>query len=374
MSDQPRVRTARAHAAPAVVFVSHTADAGVFKVGSHHLAREVAGFGYRVLHLSTPWSLMHQVTKAGNGSRHRSELALTGPRMDAAGVLHASLRTLLPAQLMTSGASAKLVDSLGFSECRYMFVDQPLMAGSQLFDRASTVIYRPTDLYPGGHAGRRQDWAVRHAHGVAATSQVVLSALPSVQRQLRTVVENGVEYSRFRYGDDAPSARDGVAYVGALDHRFDWQTVNLLAQCFPDTRFDIAGPIPSQIPSLPTNVRLMGSLPYEAVPAFLAGHKVGLLPLSPAVENSGRSPMKLYEYLASGLYVLATRQGDGKSNRGDGVGRFSSPDEGRTLLGGFLSEEGPNDAGAAVAASEDWAHKARILLDFAAEVAAAHNE
>ena len=52
-------------------------------------------------------------------------------------------------------------------------------------------------------------------------------------------------------------------------------------------------------------MRLLGPRPYAEVPAYLQHADVGLLLLSPDPANAGRSPMKLYEYAAAGLPVLA---------------------------------------------------------------------
>jgi hypothetical protein len=96
-------------------------------------------------------------------------------------------------------------------------------------------------------------------------------------------------------------------YVGALDRRFDWPTVAGLARSAPTVRIDIFGPAASRPPSLPANVFLPGPVDYTDLPRTLARYRVGLLPLSDEETNIGRSPMKLYEYLASGLNVLTRR-------------------------------------------------------------------
>src|SRR6185436_7137771 len=60
---------------------------------------------------------------------------------------------------------------------------------------------------------------------------------------------------------------------------------------------------------LPQNVSLAGPVDYADLPKTLVRYRVGLLPLSDEPTNSGRSPMKLYEYLASGLNVLTRATG-----------------------------------------------------------------
>ena len=54
---------------------SHTAPGGVFRVGSHHLARELAAQGHEVCHLSSPVSLAHVVNARDPEVRRRYRLA-----------------------------------------------------------------------------------------------------------------------------------------------------------------------------------------------------------------------------------------------------------------------------------------------------------
>ncbi len=54
-------------------------------------------------------------------------------------------------------------------------------------------------------------------------------------------------------------------------------------------------------------VRLIGRLPHDKVPAVLSDVHVGALPFPDELEFRVSSPIKLFEYLAAGMPVLATR-------------------------------------------------------------------
>lgn len=57
------------------------------------------------------------------------------------------------------------------------------------------------------------------------------------------------------------------------------------------------------------NVRLRGKVPYEQVPAILAGSSVALVPLLPTLNYQKAIPVKLLEYMAAGLPVIGSRFG-----------------------------------------------------------------
>jgi len=54
------------------------------------------------------------------------------------------------------------------------------------------------------------------------------------------------------------------------------------------------------------NVQWLGERPFSALPAYLAGAGVGLVPYRQSAFNRGSFPLKTLEYLASGLPVVAT--------------------------------------------------------------------
>jgi teichuronic acid biosynthesis glycosyltransferase TuaH len=346
-----------------ILFVSHSYDDGVFKVGSHHLTREMARMGLDVAHISTPYSMMHALRAARDPERSR--LARAGVRLDGAGVKHLIPTTILPAQYNSSSYLSRAFKAVGMERPQFVFVDQPLMLCDSLFRLGAVTVYRPTDLYFSRAATRLQSKYVERFNAVAATSAEVLAALPAVPGQRRTVIPNGVEYSRF-VAVDAAAARAGAVYVGALDSRFDWRAVVAMARAFPDLEISLVGPVASPVPDLPANIQLRGPMHYAQIPRFLARFSIGLLPLSADPSNAGRSPMKLFEYLAAGLYVVATGV-RALTSRTDLPGCFFYSDESdaSVALERAVSTDGINAAGMESARAQDWREKAVQVLQFA---------
>lgn len=350
---------------PTIVFVSHTHAGGNFRVGSHHLAREFSKLGYRVAHVSTPYSASHALLR--KGAEGRREQAIDGAFVDGDGVTQVVPRTLLPAQFSNSRYLLRLLKDLGFAGPDFMLIDQPLMVSAQLRSSARTIIYRPTDLYETGIAARKQSLALSMADGVVATSAEVLRSLDVPSALPATFIPNGVELSRF--SASASGARSGAIYVGALDDRFDWDAIRAIAHAAPHARVQLAGPIVSELPLLPDNVEILGPVAYEEVPRLLSGAKVGLLPFSDHPSNRGRSPMKLYEYLASGLFVVSRATPVIDSYDLPGVHTYDDARQSGELFARLMSKTEPNVAGVTAATGQDWSSKALEVEAFMQRIA-----
>ncbi|WP_460800054.1 glycosyltransferase family protein [Microbacterium sp. GXF0217] len=345
-----------------ILFLSHSHPFGPFRVGSHHYARVLAQRGADVVHLSTPISLAHRVT----GRVSRTDLAAVPnrPQRDADGVLNVVPRTILPVPV-GAPTVARMLKSAGIAP-RFdaVLIDQPLLWDASVRSLSDAVIYRPTDLYPAGVKHRLQQRILDAADAVIATSDEVLRGLGPV-RVPSLVLGNGAEVARFAAptGADAPRA-DRCVYVGALDARFDWERVERWARSRPGVEFVIAGPDAHPPHPLSSNVSLVGPVFYADVPALLHTARVGLLPLSDNPLNAGRSPMKLYEYLAAGLAVVA-RETPGIRGRSDlGIEVYTGGDDADAALERALRHPSPNEAGERAAADASWERKTDALEEF----------
>jgi glycosyltransferase involved in cell wall biosynthesis len=103
-----------------------------------------------------------------------------------------------------------------------------------------------------------------------------------------------------------------VGFVGTVDDRVD---VDLLVDCaaaLPEATFALVGPVRrhrvriGRLASLP-NLHLFPPCPHDDVPAVVAGFDVSLIPYVVDEYTRALSPIKLYEYLAMGKPVVATR-------------------------------------------------------------------
>jgi glycosyltransferase involved in cell wall biosynthesis len=182
--------------------------------------------------------------------------------------------------------------------------------------RARSLFYRATDLYsdlksdPGYSMCERL--LVDKCHGLVATSEPVAEHLRQMapDRPL-LLLENGVDLEHFSRPRACPFEYAGIpeprlVYLGAIDHRFDFDALPVAVQA--GFQIVLIGPLSAGISPVllqQPGVHWIGERAYEVAPAYLQHAQAGFLPMNQHPSNAGRSPMKLYEYGAAGLPVVA---------------------------------------------------------------------
>jgi glycosyltransferase involved in cell wall biosynthesis len=224
---------------------------------------------------------------------------------------------------------------------------------------------------PGSYAALEEEVLSRVDMVVATAASLAERASRLGSRVL--LLPNGVDGSRFtgvaRRDEvpEHPGRLERIVYVGALDSWFDWRKVQALSRAFPEAEILLAGPIRMDISwaeDLP-NVRLTGPVSPQEVPQMLAGSDVGIIPFVDSPLTRAIHPVKLYEYFAAGLPVVASDL--------DEIRRIGSP----ALLARSEAEwvESVKAAWArhrreealAFAARHDWSKRFSTLLDFLRE-------
>jgi len=180
-------------------------------------------------------------------------------------------------------------------------------------------------------------------------------------------IPHGVDFQHFRYavqhGVPAPELlglpRPIAGYYGTLTASNDLVLLEHCARSAPDVSFVFAGTITggdySVLRSLP-NVRFIGQVPYERIPVLTAGFDVCLLPWQLSEWITHCSPLKFYEYLASGRPIVSIPIPQVIAEAGDLVSIASVPDE---FLAAIRRELATDDvsrqaARVALAARHDW--------------------
>jgi glycosyltransferase involved in cell wall biosynthesis len=372
-----------------IVFASHTYCGGPFVVGSHHLAREVAALGHGVVHLSTPITALHFLRpSAGQAARERAAIWRSGGRIRDGQFLEYVPFGIVPWMVggpifewtginltnVTVPRISHYFRQKGFRDIDALLVDQPVFVGLDRLISARATIVRSTDVFGTARGTARQaaeTALARTADGLVGTSHLALDDLRNAAPEKpAALIENGVQVEHFAAPQAVPSdlqsiPRPILVFAGAIDERFDMDAVFGLARKCPEFSLVIIGPKPAAIGSRPfENVRFLGAKPYGVLPGYLQHADLGLLPFNDHPSNAARSPMKLYEYAAAGLQVVARRTPELARRNEPFVHFYDDASELAAVCDKALASPPARERVAARAAAHSWQNKAGLLLQF----------
>jgi protoporphyrinogen oxidase/glycosyltransferase involved in cell wall biosynthesis len=111
-----------------------------------------------------------------------------------------------------------------------------------------------------------------------------------------------------------------LGFHGVIDERFDAELIGKLADAHAQWQIVLAGPVvgidPASLPQRP-NIHYLGQQPYDALPHFLAGWDVCLLPFALNEATRFISPAMVLEYMAAELPIVSTPVADVADLYGD---------------------------------------------------------
>lgn len=208
-------------------------------------------------------------------------------------------------------------------------------------------------FHPLARWDERRIW--RRADLLIAVSQALRSHFEEAGVDVRKVqiLPNAVDIGLFRPDVDDAWLRsqlklDGQFVVGFVGSFKAWHGVDFLLAAFTRLRGKDAsyhlllvgdGPMRPELEEkirwlgLQQAVTLVGSVPHEDVPRYLALMDVAVAPY-PALEDFYFSPLKLYEYMAGGRAVVASKTGQVAEVIADGLtGLLYEPGNEEALIG-----------------------------------------
>jgi glycosyltransferase involved in cell wall biosynthesis len=162
----------------------------------------------------------------------------------------------------------------------------------------------------------------------AAKADLVLASAPELVRRMRALSQNVLDAPNVAdtalfaeaLGDIEPDPaiaalpRPLIVFTGAISQvKLDIGLLAELARLRPEWSFALVGPVGAGDPhtdisalAREPNVHLLGMREYRQLPAVLKGADAGLIPYARNELTNSIFPMKVYEYLAAGLPVVAT--------------------------------------------------------------------
>jgi glycosyltransferase involved in cell wall biosynthesis len=115
--------------------------------------------------------------------------------------------------------------------------------------------------------------------------------------------------------DMAGIPRPIVACIGQINNTYDWNLIDSLAERLPGISFVFIGKIFDEPPEIRrridqtlarSNVHWLGAKPHGELPAYLRAADILFNPLVAGEQNDRRSPLRLYDYLATDKPILST--------------------------------------------------------------------
>ncbi len=182
------------------------------------------------------------------------------------------------------------------------------------------------------------------------------------------VIRNGADSQHF---ENVVRNRAGgavtIGYTGALHSWFDIEAVRLAASEHPEWRFLLAGPagftFPKDAFSGSQNIQLVGEVPYQELPKWMAEFDVATIPFLIQPLTMATNPVKLYEYFACGLPVVSSALAE-VLRYSDLVYVANTPAEFVRQLEQAVAENDPAKRAARrlVAAQENWISRSETLV------------
>ena len=194
--------------------------------------------------------------------------------------------------------------------------------------RARTLVYEDRDFEPGLYPDRFRQWyvgvierfGIRRADVVISVSESLSGRRWADTKRRTHVIPSGVDRERF---EGLPSPDRSAARLIFVGNLMAWSGIELAIQAMrqirdalPDSRLIVAGRAPvdyaehlnrladRHLP--PDAVRFLGQLDPAALPPLLGGASVGLACFEPVPFRRYATPLKVVEYMAAGLPIIAT--------------------------------------------------------------------
>jgi len=296
-----------------LVVFSHLRWGFVFQRPQHVMSR-LAQY-HRILFIEEP---VYQAGEAGLRESHpaanvtviepHTPIRAPGFHDDQIALLQPLLGALLPADAQPlvwfyTPMALPLLNAFNARAIIYDCMDELSafdQAPRQLQQRESALLSRADVVFTGGSSLYE---AKKHRHENVHCFPSSVDAAHFAQALDRT---NG-------HPLQATLAKPRLGYYGVIDERMDLPLVAALAEAHPDWQIVMVGPVVKiDSAALPQreNLHWFGQQPYAALPHFLAGWDVCLMPFALNASTQYISPTKVLEYMAAQLPIVSTAIAD----------------------------------------------------------------
>jgi len=286
--------------------------------------------GHKVIYVETQW---HWLTwlKRRRGNRQRLTQFLHRPREVRPNLLIATPPVLLPFHQMLLpiaivnnivlglwlrwiAARAKVTDPIVYSYVPYSQVAIRILG-------ARKVLYEKVDDLAAAKGLVRRETVERMEKRFLGACKLVIVTASRLKEKLRDlhpnvhVIPNACDVQHFQGANErrvAPKALEmiptpRIGFVGMLAYWIDLDLIDYIAAHRPQWQLVFIGPVGVDVTRLRQhrNVHFLGRRAYEELPELMAGIDVFMNPYKRDDIAESCSPLKVFEYLASGRPVVS---------------------------------------------------------------------
>ena len=315
------------------ILILSTQDWDALPTRKHHWARKLASRGNRVIYVEQQMHLLGWLADIGNQYK-RIWSWMYGPRIVSEDLWIYTLPIVLPFfqvfRFVNSLNNSVLVPiirwalrRIGFN-INILWVYTPHAVGLIGRFEEEFVVYECVDdftatrgLVRSSTIGALEQDLLSMVDQVIVTHPGLQKAKSGISRRL-ALIPNGADLRHFAlagHQDTIPLKevsdlpKPVIGFHGWIQYWIDFDLIAYAAHKRPDWSFVFIGPIEplarvGKVRDL-SNVHFLGKMPYENIPALIAGFDVCINPFVIDKLSDTVSPIKLYEYLASGKPVVS---------------------------------------------------------------------
>ena len=313
-----------------IIFGSAIPFRASLKVGSNYFAEEFSKNGWQVVYLSHPFSQFTLITKRQEffdklliwikGGMKIGNIWSYQPFCIFPHLNYPIFRSPLLAHIwykLTIPPVVRTIKRKGFGQVEVIWIDNPLYHFLLDEVKHKKSVIRISDNPEGfkrfftPEIERIYTNLIRKCDFVFYTSKPLEKYIRNKGRKTGMYyIPNGVDLKRFDGVENSAEPEDikhiphpRIIYVGAIDEWFDEEIVEKIAES--GMSVIIIGPLNKKI-EMKSNIFYLGRKSPDELPSYIFHSDIGIIPFKKNNFTDSINPLKLYEYLACGLPVVAT--------------------------------------------------------------------
>lgn len=352
-----------------------------------HLMTRLARRGHRVLYIDPDWEIspatsFHENIKRLFPISHLNGLRELDHNLFVYTHQYAHPLRWRPSLWRYPGILKRLSKKLGFDN-PVVITMLPMTRNFIHAVEPQCVVYHAIDEMTafGGRKEHEKKIIRANEEALCKEADLVMGVTPRLHDRLKQLnprsqlFPNGVDIdhyapSRLERLDTHPKLKNinhpCIGFFGQIDERMDQDIVTHVARSRPDWQLVFAGRVKkgvdvSRMQAMP-NITFTGYLPYDELPSVVKEYDVCVVPYVLNDLSQACSPIKVYEYLASGKPVVATPL-DGLFNCREAILTAAAPDEFLTRLEDALFRDTPErkEFRLDMAESHSWESRTDLL-------------